>query len=361
MYKRHYLKKWTTVLICAVMLLSLLPGTASADSSVWNGTADTSWYNGVDTEFTITTAEQLAGLAALVSGGNDFTDKTVTLGGNIVLNTWTDSDGDEVVDSGELSNQSGTGTAPIDWTPIGRSAPYFNGTFDGDGYTVSGVYIDSTDHYQGLFGVINTDALVKNAGVTDSYIEGKDNFGGFAGHTYGTISNCYFTGSLVSAGGHVGGIAGYNTGTIINCHSSGSVSTSSSADVNEGGIIGKNNGAVSYCYNTGSVTGRGNYVGGVTGLNYSGSTVTNCYNTGNISGANRVGGVAGFNGGNTVTNCCNTGRVAAAAAMSAAWWDITPTARSQIAITRAAFPASPMSAAWWALYQQAARSRIAPR
>lgn len=69
---------WSILLVFA-MLLTLLPVTALADDTVWDGTAvDTSWYNEhtSDSEFTITTAAELAGLAQLVNAGNDFSGKT---------------------------------------------------------------------------------------------------------------------------------------------------------------------------------------------------------------------------------------------------------------------------------------------
>lgn len=52
----------------------------------WDGAVDLSWYNGTDTEFTITTARQLAGLAALVNSNTaDFAGKTIRLGADISL------------------------------------------------------------------------------------------------------------------------------------------------------------------------------------------------------------------------------------------------------------------------------------
>lgn len=78
---------WSILLVFA-MLLTLLPVTALADDTVWDGTAvDTSWYNEhtSDSEFTITTAAELAGLAQLVNAGNDFSGKTIRLGADIDL------------------------------------------------------------------------------------------------------------------------------------------------------------------------------------------------------------------------------------------------------------------------------------
>lgn len=84
------------------------PDTRDADSTNWIDAADTNWYtsNSEASEFTITSTAELAGLAKLVNGGNDFSKKTIKLDANI------DLDGKE-------------------WTPIGTSRKPFKGTFDG--------------------------------------------------------------------------------------------------------------------------------------------------------------------------------------------------------------------------------------
>jgi hypothetical protein len=124
--------------------------TTTANAAVWNGTADTTWYTShkTDTEFTITTAEQLAGLAKLVNGSDangsyTMSDKTIKLGANIMLNDTTDW-------------KNWASAAPAnEWVPIGRNNDYaFRGTFDGNGHMISGLYINSANSYQGLFGNI---------------------------------------------------------------------------------------------------------------------------------------------------------------------------------------------------------------
>ena len=129
-----------------------------------------------------------------------------------------------------------------DWTPICG----YTGTFDGQGYTISGLYFEGDDTYNaGLFGTVNEGGRVKNVKV-----EGEI--------------------TIVSAGAAGGGICGNNNGTIENCSFSGSISGS-----NVGGVCGYNNsGEITNCFSTGSVSGSG-YVGGVCGQN--GGTVTNCY------------------------------------------------------------------------------------
>ena len=200
---------------------------------VWNGEADTSWYQVDATEFQIATAEQLAGLAELVNAGYTFEGKTIKLTADILLN---DTEG------WENWNESTKGLNT--WTPIGNSWDNpFTGTLDGDGHSVSGIYINSTANYQGLVGVLGSGGTLQNLGVKASYIKGGYHVGGVCGSSWGTVSNCYNTGSVTGSYA-VGGVCGTNDGTVTNC------------------------------YNTGSVTGSF-YVGGVCG--YNDATVTNCY------------------------------------------------------------------------------------
>ena len=154
------------------------------------------------------------------------------------------------------------------WTPIGNSSQQYSGTFDGDGHTISGLYINnSRANDQGLFGYVSG-GTVKDLSVS------------------GDISGHWF----------VGGVVGYNSsGTVTGCIFSGSGSVSGGEDV--GGVVGYNgtDATVSNCYNTGTVTGTVDSVGGVVGWNSSSGTVTNCYNTGAVSGGVDVGGVVGWN------------------------------------------------------------------
>ena len=131
----------------------------------WDGTSNTSWYNDTDTEFIIFTAEQLAGLAELVDGGNNFAGKTIKLGNN--LNLYYLADG---------------ATEPTSFDPIGDKSA-FAGTFDGDGKTIKNLYQSGWafgydwDHYGsvGLFGELES-ATVKNLVIegTESLVEGGD-------------------------------------------------------------------------------------------------------------------------------------------------------------------------------------------
>ena len=192
------------------------------------------------------------------------------------------------------------------WTPIGGISSDYTGTFDGNGCTIKGLTIDSSDSYIGLFGYVGEGGCVQNVNLEGGSIKGKDFVGGVAGFIYkGKVSNCYNAGAVRSESGFVGGVAGDNDGgTVLNCYNTGDVE----GNYQVGGVVGFNNkGIVTNCYNTGDV--EGNYqVGGVVGYNYV-RDVTNCYNTGDVEGNSNVGGVAGDNRGGTVSNCYNTGDV----------------------------------------------------
>ena len=193
------------------------------------------------------------------------------------------------------------------WTPIGYNKgtddniPY-NGTFDGNGHTISGIYINTSEDYQGFFGYIDSNGTVKDLGIEDSWISGGNNVGGIVGYSGGTIEDCYNTGS-VSGGNNVGGIAGYSSGTIEDCYNTGSVSGGN----NVGGIAGTADGAKD-CHNEGTVSGS-DCVGGILGSGADLNGVVNrCYNTGDISGEGGVGGIAGGSR-MGVVNCYNIGKV----------------------------------------------------
>lgn len=122
----------TTAVVCVADVRNAYAGDATASVSVWDGTVDKSWFDNSQSEFTITTAAQLAGLAKWVNEGTTFEGKTIKLGADIDLNG--KKDGATEWFSGDTLN-----TKHI-WTPIG-SYDYdkkydFRGTFDGQGHTI---------------------------------------------------------------------------------------------------------------------------------------------------------------------------------------------------------------------------------
>ena len=296
-----------SVLLAVLLLVTSVPLTpAFADGgavSLPSESGEGRVLEPVNGVYQIYTADDLKEFAAIVNGTAEGiaqnTSANAKLMKDIVLNEKI-----EVDDNGTVTNQKDLS----EWTPIGTSSGY-SGNFNGDGHTISGLYIDFNADYQGLFGYVSTDAdntgTVQNLTVSGS-VKGDNYVGGVVGYNRGRVENCHNTGSVTSSGSPVGGVVGYNGGTVKNCYNTGSVSGPDSGN-SVGGVVGDNGGTVENCYNTGSVKGDW-YVGGVVGWNSSSGTVTNCYNTGAVSGGVDVGGVVGYNSG-TVENCYNTGKV----------------------------------------------------
>ena len=151
-----------------------------------------------DKAYTITTTAGMELLATKRNAGNDFSGKYFKLGGNIEY------------DSSIENNH----------TAIGTNTNPFNGIFDGNGYTVSGIKIQSDESYQGLFGVVASGGVVRNVVVQGADIRGNNYVGGVVGKIYGILENCFVVETLVSGKIWVGIIWGdYDWGSLkINCH-----------------------------------------------------------------------------------------------------------------------------------------------
>ena len=205
----------------------------------------------------------------------------------------------------------------IDWTPIGIDYNHqYTGTFDGNGKTITGLTVTTSDQYAGLFGYIETGGTVKNVVLEGVQITSDNSLGyvgGVAGYSYGNIEYCSVSGSVSGSGSSsdVGGVVGYQIGgSIIGCSSSATVKGTQRA----GGMAGATNSGASLtgCYATGDVTVENNttnaaFAGAVVGYNGGGTPLTACYAAGNVSGSGRgtvyVGGVTGSNDLGTLTAC----------------------------------------------------------
>ncbi len=131
------------------------------------------------------------------------------------------------------------------WTPIGNSTYKYNGHFDGQGYTINGLYMnDSALSYGGLFGYTSSSAVIEKVGVDYSYFRGNQYIGGICGRNDGKIDNCYSFYIMTQANSYAGGIAGYNNGTVQNCYSAGLVNASSYV----GGVAGSSTSGALNCY-----------------------------------------------------------------------------------------------------------------
>jgi len=215
--------------------------------------------------------------------------------------------------------------------------------FDGKGYTVSNIILNSTTAVMALF-TTATSATVKNLGLTGSgNIIGISNTAGIVGIAItSTISSCYNTtsvsGDIVSTQSanskafQIGGIVGLSNGsTIQDCYNSGTI-TGAGRSAGIVGAAATTASTISRCYNTGAINGV--FLSTTTGTNYAdcagilgycgiaGCTVESCYNAGNVNvvvggttGNSYVGGIVGSGvvNGVSINNCYNTATVTLAA------------------------------------------------
>lgn len=204
--------------------------------------------------------------------------------------------------------------AEASWNPIGDKNP-FKGIFDGNGHTVSDLYINNSGNTLGLFGLVDG-AEIKNVivqgNVTGFYEEGNSQSGQYVGLVLGIgssgvkLENCESRGS-VTGYKYVGGIVGLvpsSGGTITMCTNRATVKNySGQSGKYFGGIVGRGSG-LSLCANYADITTESNNVGGLAGVLSTDSNrkgMNNCMNVGNVKGKQNVGGLVG--------NCCAANNV----------------------------------------------------
>ena len=128
------------------------------------------------------------------------------------------------------------------FTPIGNSSAGFIGTFNGNNYTISNLFINlPTASNVGLFGY-TWRATIENVGLINANITGQNNVGALVGvnQYLSNIDNSYATGSVSgNNGNNIGGLVGYNvnSSSIDNSYATGSVNGNTSV----GGLVGMNN------------------------------------------------------------------------------------------------------------------------
>lgn len=229
-----------------------------------------------EADLTISTAEELQAFAASVNAGNDsYEGKTVVLANDI------DMEYKAVV--------------------IGTKTNPFKGIFDGQEYIVSNItiyedgsdsdYFADSDDCLGLFGVINSPAVIKNVTVHNPYIVGSSYVGGIVGMGYtGAIENCRVTGEIDIEGFYmVGGINGHGYAKISNCSVVGDEGWDYSyvgakykgADLegdNVGGIVGHNgeNNDIIGCEVKNVIVSGTRKVGGIVGIAAQNSDIKDC-------------------------------------------------------------------------------------
>lgn len=219
------------------------------------------------------------------------------------------------------------------WTPIGSSKNKYNGTFDGQGYTISGLNVNETGSNEaGLFGdtaLSNTSPVIKNLTIADSsFVTARGYAGGVAGYGGGVFENCHTEASVTVQGKKfAGGIIGSYKGTGITAELS-MIQCSNRATVKEvdgfggfaGGLIGQAEHPLKLenSFNAGVVSSKPSsqtpMVGGLVGRVSYATTLVNVYNVGDVSvsgGANVAGLVGNSVQALTITNAYQHGTVTA--------------------------------------------------
>lgn len=289
----NFMKKSLLFLSLLFLCFSAKTYAQEPPTTMWNDVATTDWYNETDTEFTLSTAEEFAGLSVLVAGGNDFLDKTILIDADIDLG------------------------ANL-WTPIGVDVDFpFSGTVDGQGHTISNLFINMPDgDFIGLFGQC-TYTTLSNINLENTWIRAKDTAGSLAGNfsVSSNMNDCHATGvDMVATSYNIGGLIGglLTDSHIIRCSSEGSV-----VGFNQvGGLVGSpwDLTSITECYSTGTVSAE-YLAGGLIGYSTFAfgpnrfNTINNCYSRCDVSVVNgRVGGlVGGTDSGLFIYNSYSTG------------------------------------------------------
>ena len=219
-----------------------------------------------DGYYLIGSAQDLKDFAALVNGGS------TTANGKLIA---------PINLAGSETNQ---------WTPIGTGTYPYNGTFDGQGFTISNLYYKSQTEKVGLFGCAGSSARIKNIRVegfidtsknTVSEAAGGTSTGGIIGWSEGaTVINCSFSGSIFGFS-NVGGIVGTGSVTVVNCYNEATVKFFSSNGQTGAGIHGYGGSpTLINCFNMGQIINTGSSTSHMGNIAISG-TSTNCYSLAN--------------------------------------------------------------------------------
>ena len=264
----------------------------------------------VNTPFQISTAAELAWFRDYVNGtivDEDEKDGTPHPSASATLT--------ENIDLSEFchAKDAAKNTDELSWTPIGNSGNKYQGAFDGNGKTISNLYINATSNYTGFFGYADAGSI-KNITFYNARVKntGGYNFGILAGNAGSciienikTLANCSVEGE-----DYVGGIAGVANGNISNCENRATVKGIRSL----GGIVAAYSGnSITSCANYGTVTCANGVAGGMVGT-FSSGTIQNSANYGDVTGTSYVGNLIGNAQSCNLNNVLGTGNVTATSA-----------------------------------------------
>lgn len=228
-------------------------------------TPDWALHNSGDSEadaYVINTTGDLDLLAQRVNDGNTYSGKYFRLGADITYP--------------HTSDWNNTTSTENNYTSIGSSYS-FQGNFDGQGHTISGIRVSAAGDYNGLFGQLS-EATVKNIILSDARIIGGIKQGGIAAYSYkSNITNCWVKSNVLiiransSNIRYVGGITGYIIeGALSGCLSEATliINSSNNYDVYGGIITGLSTGGpqIRHCVAAGASVSKGGYYGAVVGV-----------------------------------------------------------------------------------------------
>ena len=247
---------------------------------------------------------------------------------NDLDNVRNDLTGDYVLVNDLDSETTGYSGVGDDWNPIGEQAidgDFYEGDFDGDGFEIRDLIVDSTERNVGLFSGIRSPGEIKNLSVVGDITTTSDSNAGavLCSENRGLIQNCVCGGSVTAlslsrVGGlvglnlttvtdsyatasidgedQVGGLVGINIGTIIDSYAIGSVD----GDEEVAGLVGRNNDTISTSYAAAPVTGNTD-VGGLCTDSFDNGVVTDSYWDTEVSGQDTSGRDDGTEGGTGLT------------------------------------------------------------
>lgn len=208
----------------------------------------------------------------------------------------------------------------------------FNGTFDGDGHSITNWIVDRVELdgttptvsgasglMAGFFLYLGPEGTVKNLNIDGSCsIMAGTHVAAVVSQNYGTVENCRNHASVWGMNNYIGGVVDLNAegATVRHCYNDATVKCGRSI---AGSIVAYNFGKVEMCQNDGEMYNgiiSSSYdninviggAGGVVGYNY--GSVSDCVNNGTVTSPKQVGGIIGQNKDTgTITRCLNTGVV----------------------------------------------------
>ena len=248
----------------------------------WAQTPPSKGDGKVGNPYIITKAEELAWFRDQVNGGNKKICAKI-------------ADNVEVIDLKDFCHAADA-SKKIDeqsWVPIGNSNKQYQGTFDGNGKTITNLYINESQDNMGFFGY-TYGGTIKNLTFEYANVTNTNNYAGvLVGKAFGgsTLQNIKISNTCkIKVGKYTGGIAGYLDGNAYNCVNCATVQ----GIQNIGGLCGysRTGNSMTACANYGNVTASSSGVGGLVGY-FSGGTIQDCANYGDVKGTEMVAGMAG--------------------------------------------------------------------